>query len=126
MNPVLKLKQEIRYDCEVIPDFINTRKTEHFQSFTILSNVLLESVYLCCSAKIITYDEIERVAIDIVLAIGEIRDITNGLLYTKVQKYLMELLDKYEGLSVALEVYESSENFNRLKSILSGSKKLKP
>jgi len=121
---MVTLKLLVRRDSTYIPNFIDTRLKEHYQSYTLMSGNIWTSILTCCNKKFYSELDIDLLASGMFDVINEIRYISTDELYYLVYKYMIKKLKEYQSFANDYEEYEAAQNLKMLLISLSNIKNI--
>jgi len=121
---MVTLKLLVRRDSTYIPNFIDTRLKEHYQSYTLMSGNIWTSILTCCNKKFYSELDIDLLASGMFDVINEIRYISTDELYYLVYKYMIKKLKEYQSYANDVEEYEAAQNLKMLLISLSNIKNI--
>jgi len=127
MSPQLILMRIIKEESRKIPYFVDTKNAEHRYAFSILSESIYDALTSCVTTKFHSSFNIESIATDIFIGLGEIKSYNDSNIYVLFYQHIVRRIRFYENEAVELELFEAAENFSKLRyEITQGYKNKKP
>ena len=115
---VNSIKSALKRDAKLKPDFINNKSITHINCFEIGEQIILQLEQLI-DYKVWTRRKLVGTATNMNFLFDEMIQISPeiAILY---YEWLSKLIEHYNGLFLANEMYESVSNFTTLKKIMDG------
>jgi hypothetical protein len=116
INTNAKVFSKIIKDAKTIPDFINTKSSDHKQAYDIINHLLLTIADLC-----VPYFKTDKAIVDFYFRYLDIemglQQLESNGLYILCIDYVDKCINSYIDISLLYEDFETHQNLKKLESL---------